>query len=56
MTSTEQTYITAFQNVLRAVSNVNLYVSSALADQVDYLEAQIGDEARIEQLREMAWR
>ncbi len=54
LTHIEREYTAAYRNVLLAVYDCTKFVSSSLAAQVDALEARIGDEARIEYLREMA--
>ena len=42
------------RNVIDAVCDCRKFVSQSLADQIDALEAQIADEVRLEQLRDLA--
>jgi hypothetical protein len=53
MTTTEKTYITAYRNVIRAVSDARAYVTPALHAQIDTLEATMSTD-QIERLRDIA--
>jgi hypothetical protein len=54
LTAIERTYVEAHKNVILAVSDCTKYITQTLRDQVDYLEEQIADEARIEELQQIA--
>ena len=56
-TRTERAYIEAYTHVLHCVWSVELFISSSFAAQVERLEGLINNQARCEQLRELArWR
>lgn len=54
-TPAQQAYVTAYQNVIMAVSDVERYVSPALSMQIDSLEASMAA-VEIDRLREVARR
>lgn len=55
MTATESTYISSYCNVIRCISDVRAHVTGAHRQQLDTLEADLGED-RCEELREIARR
>lgn len=55
MTNAEQSYVESYCDVIRAVSDVNSYVTSAHRRHLDSMEVELGEE-RVEQLKEIARR
>jgi len=52
-TNTQRKYVAAYRDVIHAVSDVNAYITPALARQIDALESQMTED-EIERLREVA--
>jgi hypothetical protein len=55
LTATERQYVDAYVNVCHAVWDVTKYVTAQLNRQVEALEAAIGDQARIDRLKDVAF-
>lgn len=55
MTTAESAYVSAYEGAIAAVCNVESYITSAHAEQMEAAEATM-TEARIEELRQIARR
>jgi hypothetical protein len=55
MTTAEQTLLTAYEDAITAVANVNAYITYAHAQQMDALEAQLGEQ-RAAEIKQIARR